>query len=275
MTNENQSATQKPKRKRSPAYPGINLDTALDLVRKLKEHQGEHPTHPQVVLQVWGYKGHTGPGAVALAALSYFGLINDGGTGEDRRVKISQLALEILWDDREESFERDQAIKKAALNPKIHRKLWDQFQGNLPPTDAGLRWHLLMEEKFSEGGADDFIRQFRHTISFAKLQPNDKILQSEADKEPSEEKQPMIAASPSSRTEPQKPSPVVASAEPQGVREMPLYLSDKEWITIRASYPLSPEAWNNFLALLNILKGGLVRETTSGKTGESDQPTLL
>jgi hypothetical protein len=271
MSNENQGTTQKPKRKRSPAYPGINLEVALDLVRQLKEHQGEHPTHPHVVMQVWGYKAHTGPGAVALAALSYFGLIDDEGTGEDRQVKISQLALEILWDDREESSERDEAIKKAALSPKIHRKLWDHFQGNLPPTDAGLRWYLLKEEKFSEGGADDFIRQFRHTISFAKLQPTDKILQSEDDKEPSEEKQPMIATSPPKPATSPSSNVEEVLAGSEGIREMPLYLSDKEMITIRASYPLSPEAWNNFLALLNILKAGLVKEKTSAKKDESDQ----
>jgi len=271
MNNENQ--TEKPKRKRSPAYPGINLQIALDFVRKLKEHQGEHPTHPQVVFQVWGYKGHTGPAAVALAALNYFGLIDDEGTGEDRRVKISQLALSILWDNREDTSEHDEAIKKAALNPKMHKKIWEHFRGHLPPTDAGLRWYLLNDEKFSEGGADEFIRQFRHTISFAKLESSDKILQSEGDKTPPRENEPMIATTPSSTTEASKVAPAATLPEPHGVREMPLYLSDKEWITIRASYPLSEEAWENFLALLNILKRGLVAPSLSDKPSKHAQST--
>jgi hypothetical protein len=271
MTNEKTSETLRPKRKRSPAYPGINLEVALDLVRKLKDGQGEHPTHPHVVMQVWGYKAQTGPGAVALAALNYFGLIDDEGTSEERRVKISQLALRILWDDREDPTEREKAIKDAALNPKIHRRLWDHFGGNIPPTDTGLRWHLVNEEKFSENGADDFIRQFRHTISFAKLESHDKCLRNEEDKEPSEDNQLITAATRPQGARPPTPPAVITATEPQGVREMPLYLSDKEWITIRASYPLSPAAWDNFLALLNILKGGLVRETTNVKKNESDQ----
>jgi len=255
--------SQKPKRRRSPAYPGINLEVALDLAQKLKEHQGEHPTHPHVVFEVWGYKGHTGPAAVALAALSYFGLVDDAGTGEDRRVKISQLALGILWDKREESSERDQAVKRAALSPKIHRKVWDHFQGHLPPTDAGLRWYLLNDEKFSEAGADEFIRQFRHTIAFAKLESSDSI--------PGQEKDKKIPQ----RGVPTTPAPTKVMAESQSGAYIPksepcdsrtdtgtitFPLSPRRWVKIELPYQLSEEEWKRIKDTLDVFKPGFMKE---------------
>lgn len=46
--------------------------------------------------------------------------MQDEGTGEKRKVKLTSSALKILLDSRPESVEKSSLIKQAALSPKIH-----------------------------------------------------------------------------------------------------------------------------------------------------------
>ncbi len=257
MNSETQTTVHKPKRKRSPAYPGIDLGVALDLARKLKDSYGESPTHPEVVFAVWDYKGKTGPGAVALAALKYFGLIEDEGVGEDRRVKLSDLALNILWDKRKGCVERAKAEEEAALNPKIHRKLWDHFQKSIPSSDEALEFHLKKNEKFSDKGAKDFIRQFRRTIAYVKLEEHDTLSGHEEDKNTLEKEIDMPTAELSGTTDASTGAYMGSSTQPPGTRQVTLWLSDKEWARLEVSYPLSAEAWDLMKKMLDLYKKGL------------------
>ena len=93
-------------KERSPNYPGINLEAALEKARILREREGKHYAPIETVLKHWGYVPKSSGGLVALSALKKFGLIDDQGKGEKRQVKLSDLELKILLDDREESKER-------------------------------------------------------------------------------------------------------------------------------------------------------------------------
>ena len=76
--------------------------------------------------------------------------------------------MRILLDQRPESTERDEAIKRAALTPKIHSVLWKKWGFPLP-SDDNLRHALIFDWKFNENSVDDFIREYKDTIRFAKL----------------------------------------------------------------------------------------------------------
>lgn len=73
-------------------------------------------------------------------------------------------------------LKRLQAIKTAALSPKIHREIWDKYNGRLP-SDTSLRIYLLTERDvpFNKDQVDRFISQLRGTIAFAKLDASDKL----------------------------------------------------------------------------------------------------
>ena len=164
-----QKALREGKRKhRSPAYPGIDLREALAKAEVIRRMEGKNPAPVSAVLEHWGYKPRSGQGKVALSALIKFGLLEDEGSGENRKVRLTPLALKILLDDRPESPERLEAIRTAALMPAIHKELWGKYQGSLP-SDANLRYYLRTERGFQDEAADLFIKQFRSTLAFAQL----------------------------------------------------------------------------------------------------------
>jgi len=113
---------------------------------------------------------------LTIAALKHFGLAVDEGSKDKRRLKLTPLALDIL-EHPEGSAKYSEAIKAAALTPKIHRELWDKYAGKLPP-DVSIRVYLVREREegyFNKNQVDGFIGQFRSTIAFAKLLESDKL----------------------------------------------------------------------------------------------------
>src|SRR5438552_17689881 len=97
----------KPKRQRSPSYPGIGLEVALERARSLYREEGRNAAPNEAILHHWGYGPKSGPGLVTLAALKRFGLLTGEGSGKSR---LSNFALRIILDEREDSPERAEAI---------------------------------------------------------------------------------------------------------------------------------------------------------------------
>ncbi len=178
-----QVATKK-KKDRSPAYPGINLQTAIKRTDELYARARRGPASFPVASGYWGYK-HTSSGAlITVAALKSFGLVAELEPGPGgRNIQLSDLGARIVMDKRPGSAEREQAIKQAALTPKIHAALWKQYNGQLPP-DSELQHRLLWDWKFNENSIPSFIKEFRDTIAFAKLAKSDTI---SGDREDSDE----------------------------------------------------------------------------------------
>ncbi len=156
------------KRVRSPAYPALNLEAAIEKAYDLYRAEGRNATALAVALQHWGYSQKSGNGMKALAALKSFGLVEVTGSGESQRIKLSELALRIILDDRENSTERAKAVATAALRPKIHKKLWTLWGAEMP-SHSNIRHHLIFDEKFNENFVDEFIREYKSTIDYAKV----------------------------------------------------------------------------------------------------------
>lgn len=190
MSDEAKANNHKPKVARSPRYPGVPLERAIALTRRLQEEEGQYPAPLHNVLEHWGFSKNSGPGRIALAAVRNFGLVTTSGTGRDKMVAVSPLGLDIVLDDREVSEERDQAIQRAALLPQIHREVWEHLEEDLPPGDGGFRHYLLRERGFTSKGADGFIAQFRATVEFAGLAGSDRIASEEVENAVSDERLP-------------------------------------------------------------------------------------
>jgi len=179
---------QKAARTRSPAYPAINLETAVKRAKEFYANEHRNPSTLTVVVGHWGFAEKSSGGLTTAAALKSFGLMRDlEGTGV-RKVQLTELALRIVLDERPDSRERAEAIKKAALLPKMHIFLWNKYGPELP-SDANLRHELIFDWKFNENAVADFIQEYRQTISFAKLTESDKISISVEDKGDSDHEQ--------------------------------------------------------------------------------------
>src|ERR1700722_5524681 len=153
---------------RSPAYPFITLEKALSRAEELRKAVGRNDTRIASAKSHWGYGAKSSGGIQTVAALRHFGLLDDIGAGADKKVKLSELALRILLDQRPDSSERRELIQKAALTPKMHLEFWNKWHNELP-VDAEIRHYLLVDRKFIENGANDLIAEYKATFSYAGL----------------------------------------------------------------------------------------------------------
>ena len=161
-------------RVRSPAYPSIDLETAVERVRTIYQHETRSAAPVSVVVSHCGVDIKSSSGLRLLSALKQFGLTEDEGSGDDRRMKLSELALDILLAPDVDDTTRALALKRAAINPKMHRALWDEYRGELP-SDPNMRAYLIRKHDFNDASTGQFIREFRATIKFANLSASDII----------------------------------------------------------------------------------------------------
>ena len=185
-------------RERSPSYPAIGLQTAVELAGKFWEHdkrQSVLVTRAGVNL---GFTAKSSKALLAIAAMKKYGFLEEEGTGETRKVKLTESGIRIV---NPSDPNRAQLLREAALKPPIHAFLWETFCKD-GASDGTIRDHLVFEKKFTEDAADSLIPQFKDTITFAKLRDSDKVAATDEQNKP----------------ESQEPAqPVTAPPPPQGV----------------------------------------------------------
>ena len=167
MAAETESSAKR-SRTRSPSYPYLDLPAALEKVTVLWNVEGRHPTAVSVAMQHWGYKEESSTGYSCVAALKKFGLVDHDGMGETRQIRLSALALAILLDRDPASTDRRDALRRAALNPRIHAELWERYGPDLP-SDQTLRRFLVIERNFNEASVDELLAEYKATVAFAGL----------------------------------------------------------------------------------------------------------
>jgi hypothetical protein len=256
------------KRGRSPSYPAISLREAIEKARRIYDIEKRNSAPVPAIAEHLGYTAGSGSANVVISALKKFGLLEYEGSGGSRAARLTDLALNILLDERDDPSERLASIREAALKPSIHRTMWEEYEASLP-SDSTLRFKLLRELGFTEGAVDDFIAQMRQTFAFAGLNGD-----SESDREPD-------ALAPTSRgdgvgtapsaTTPSTHQPTAAvvdqqsaaSSGPQSTspsRAVQIPLPNGGWVVLDGPFPLTEEAWTYMTAVLAAMKPGLVRQ---------------
>jgi hypothetical protein len=237
---EDAKTARKKQEGRSPSYPGIPLGEAITRARTIYERDGRNSAPVTAILGHWGYKDGSGPGTIALAALKKFGLLTDEGVGPKRTAKLTELALRIVLDTREDSPERAAFIREAALKPSIHAELWRECDGKVP-SDGTLRHKLVLDRKFTQRGADEFIQQFRSTIAFSGLNESDSISDEDGEKDADQN-----AGGSKTPSKPKERKPMA------GVREEAFTLDEGQAVL---TWPLniSPESAEDLEAWLNLI----------------------
>jgi len=162
------------KKLRSPAYPFISLESAIERASKFWQRENKHAARVAVAATHWGYKEKSSGGLQTVSALKQHGLMVEEGAGAERKVKVTDLARQILLDEVRDSPKRLAAIKKAALAPKLYAELWQRY-GAQQPSDQSFRTALLLDMSFNESVVDDVIKNYKDTIAFSKLSGSDTI----------------------------------------------------------------------------------------------------
>ena len=249
--------TTKPKRGRSPSYPSIDLASAVERARQLWEKERhQHPVSLGTVFKHWGYKSAGGNGNLTIAALKKFGLIDYEGSNEARKARLTDLAIEIL--NHPDPARKAQALKTAALLPPIHEDLWNLYGVNLP-SDEHLRWELERERGFTPTGADEFMPQYRSTLTFAGLLPSDSADSPDARKaagEVSEEHR--SARGPDSQSDDKARQHGTRGSGSGNLMTIPVPIPGSSPITLELEVPITEQAFDLFIAVLQAMKPGLV-----------------
>jgi hypothetical protein len=156
---------------RSPNFPSINLQKALDKAKELDEAYKRAEVPMAVVHEKLGLKRFSGVAIQATAALKAYGLIDINGDGDKRTVKLTERAMKILGGHPDQ----DKLLKDAALNPDIYKRILARYQSEGLPTDEALSTYLQWDCNFNPKSIKGFIADFRNTIDFAKITITDII----------------------------------------------------------------------------------------------------
>lgn len=127
-------------RQRSPSYPSVPLQQAVDLVAKIHKTCRTNIITREDAVREMGYSGLTGRSLKVLSALIQFGLLDKAGKGD---VKVTQRAVEILHGiDR---ADREEAMLEAALAPQLFRDIHERFPDGIP-AESAIRSYLIKQD---------------------------------------------------------------------------------------------------------------------------------
>lgn len=213
---------------RSPEHPVIGLQEAVSRAQEFYNHESVNYAAVDVAKKHWGYGRLSSSGMRTLAALIHYGLLEETGAGTDRRVRLTKLARAILLDRREDATERNEALRVAALNPKLYATLWKQWGPTLP-SEASMEFDLVQKYSFNPDSVRAFIKGFKATMAFANVAQSGNLPNGGDNDPPSEE--PAAAALPEVRMPPPRQN------SPQ-VAQMPAIQADSTAVPLDVAIPL-------------------------------------
>lgn len=155
---------------RSPSFPFIDLETAIGRAKQIFDEEGRTPVPQLRVFMHWRYSDKSSGALQSIAALRSYGLLEEFGAGAGplRQFKLTDLALRILLDKREDPTERDGYILKAALNPPIAAEVYAKWPDKLPQ-DSTINHHLVFDRKFTQSSANAATKILKENHIFAKV----------------------------------------------------------------------------------------------------------
>lgn len=159
---------------RSPAYPYISLDLALDRVKRIHTEIREYAQPREVVAKAYGKPATSSATIQTFATLLQYGLLENIAGPAGRKMRVSVLAQEILNPHAPQAKVRE-GLKIAALNPPIFAELWSRFGDTAGLNESVPLYYLTAERGHEHGGvftdkaAHEVLRVYRATLSFAGI----------------------------------------------------------------------------------------------------------
>lgn len=163
-----QKSSASPRGVRGPSYPAVTLEQAIERAQVFYGHERRNSAPTSAAAKHWGYSESSSSWRIVLSALIQFGLMEDHGSSANRFVKLTELALDVLLDSPD-SPKRLDAIRIAVRLPKLYGEILNKWSADELPSDQTLKYFLLREKGFNAGSVDSFIKDFRVSIFFAKL----------------------------------------------------------------------------------------------------------
>ncbi len=145
-------------RVRSPNYPAMSLSDAISRIRDVYKAQQTTPEPREVVMKHMGYTSANGRAMKSLSALIKYGLLEDSG---DEGLRVSDLAISILYPDPDDPSSKDEAIREAAFAPALFAEIFDRWEDR--PSETSLE-AFLIRKGFNANSIGNVTRSFYGTF---------------------------------------------------------------------------------------------------------------
>jgi len=156
-------------KERSPSFPFISLQYAIERARQFFAQERRGSTVLPIAAKHWNYSPSSSGALQTVAALKSYGLLQDEGSGDQRKIRLTDMALRIILDDRPDSQERQRFIRQAALTPIVTAEVYNKWPDGLP-SDATLNHWLVLEKAFSQETALKVTKIINENQAFAKIE---------------------------------------------------------------------------------------------------------
>lgn len=243
---------------RSPNYPILNLEEALERVREIYKKQHTHPATREVIAKLIGYSSLNGASGTVISALGKYGLLE----GRNDQLHVTPLALDLIL-HRKGDPEYTDALRTAAFLPALFSELRDQYPGRLP-SEHSLR-ATLIKRGFNPKAVDDAIRNYRDTIAFVDAETEDANTDFSDESPPEVPMQTQPGAREVATTwNAAPPTPALPSVPNMVPYNLPL--GTQGMAVLHVPPQLNEASWRLMMAVLEAMKPGIVTEP--------DLPTL-
>jgi hypothetical protein len=169
---DRQDEADKTRKERSPSFPFIALKKAVERLKEMADAHKRNQARLVTVATTWGYAAKSSGLLQTAAALKAYGLIEEIGSGADRKIQISDLGWRILHDARPGA--RDTAIRDAAAKPRLISEYLNSWVPERP-SDAHCLSELQLDRGFNDVAARLFLKVFDETVSYANLKNSDSL----------------------------------------------------------------------------------------------------
>lgn len=122
--------------------------------------------------QTWKYSEKSSGGNQTISALKMYGLIDDSGNNEQRRLFFTPKGLRYFRDEREDVLA--ELKREFALAPPLMRSLWNKW-GTTPPADNIARSYLKIDLQMSDQSARSALGTYKENLDFAGVKAGDKV----------------------------------------------------------------------------------------------------
>ena len=265
---------------RSPSYPATDLKEAIERAAAVWKQDRNHETQLKSLATHWGFNPGSSSVLGRVASLKHYGLMDEVKGGAPGIVKLSDIAVKILANEDTESPDRIALVKKAALTPTVYAELWSKYKGEMP-SDVTLKSYLVGDRSFNPDVVNGFLKDFKSTISFARLQISD-TAPAENDANESIQTAQTVATSlpPQSTITPAAPAPSAqpplptGAAKPEGrsvTAPMPQYLTIPldNGKSVEIPIGMEEDTFALFVETLQLWKKRIIRPPTPATPKES------
>lgn len=245
---------------RGPAYPYIDLETAVGLSRKVFEYtkRSSAPVD-SVIKEAWGYSPTSSSGVKVYAAMKYYGLVE--ANENQKTLKLTDRGYRIVVDESS-SDEWIVAVQEAALSPRWYKFCWETWGAEMP---LSMKRSLIFEHGFVDSTVEGFLKDYKKTIEFSGLASEGPKSQSPS---PNSE---TFGASKNESGPPNTDLPVTVAKPPRGTNVRQEIFSLPEG-TVSVEWPgdLSHESFEDLSDWLDILKRKISRAANQAKATQDD-----